>query len=279
MSVKNDFSLSANNTSENLILDDVAKTHWRNSFPNHSPNEVYNQLTENMPTDTKIAIDFKNNKLDTIKCFKENSHSGFNVLYRADANDSMYLQSAAVRRSYQGNGIAKTLQKNAINLFMDMGMKEMTVWASEAGTYAWGKMGFKPDNESWLENSYILGVRLSYLTRILETDGVKEDEEYIKQLEEMTSSENPETLWKITEQTRPFPVYPNISWGKAIILPKEYLPVEIRSGIPQIASFQYTGKIDFNASSESMIRATNYLGLDNNSIGRKNTNQNRMRPQ
>ena len=96
----------------------------------------------------------------------------------------------------QGKGIAKKLMKEAMDLYVDMGIKKVSLEANiEGGAYAWARFGFVPTDAQWNDLRSRLGEKLQILYK--ESTIVTDD--VVKRLSTLLSSPDPKALWKVAD--------------------------------------------------------------------------------
>ena len=96
----------------------------------------------------------------------------------------------------QGKGIAKKLMREEIDLYEDLGIKQVNLQANiEGGAYAWARYGFVPTNYGW--NG--LRSRLRKKLQILYEESTIVTDDVVKRLSTLLSSPDPKVLWKVAD--------------------------------------------------------------------------------
>ena len=98
----------------------------------------------------------------------------------------------------QGKGIAKKIMREAMDLYIDLGVKDIRLMANIVhGAYAWARYGFVPSNQSW--SSFTTGL-LRYLNRTIDSYfDLEIEQDDINKLRSFILDPDPKAMWKLAD--------------------------------------------------------------------------------
>lgn len=175
-------------------------------------------LLQDLPSGTKIKTEHDDTgKLTLLECAYNNAskRASINFSFAFHGNDAVYL-SGYISDNLQGQQISKNINRHFIRLCEDTKVNKIHIHAEDMGIYAWARLGFVPDADSWKDIKTRVRDRLSAIKDAPCDDSQAIPASRFAAISTALNNDNPKNYWQIVDAKD---ACYGTTLGKALTLP------------------------------------------------------------
>lgn len=179
-------------------------------------------LLQDLPKGTTIKTEHDDTgKMTSLDCRYNIKHlrTFINFTFAFHGNDAVYL-AGYISENLQGQQISKNINRHFMRLCEDTKVNKIHISAEDMGIYAWARLGFVPNADSWREIKTRVNARLSAIEDNPCDESPTIPASRFTALRSALNDDNPKSYWQIVDAKD---ACYGTTLGKALTLPARKL--------------------------------------------------------
>ena len=175
-------------------------------------------LLQDLPHGTTIKTEHDDTgKLTSLECAYKNvqKRASIHFTFAFHGSDAVYL-AGYISDNLQGQQISKNINRHFLQLCADTKVNKIHIHAEDMGIYAWARLGFVPNADSWKDIKKRVNDRLSSIEETPCDDSPAIPASRFAALRAVLRDDNPRAYWQIVDAND---ACYGTTLGKALTLP------------------------------------------------------------